>query len=271
MDYSQFITQELTKAAATAKQFFGKVSSTVKPGDNNQVLTEADVAVGKQLVAAVQATYPGHNVIDEEAGVIDKKSTFTWVIDPIDGTSNFAAGLPHFGIMIGLLDDATPIAGGIILPAFDELYVAAKDKGATCNGKNIAVSREIDLKNTLVAYGIDGYQDDPQRTVEECDMLAQIVIGIRNMRDSNSAYDHCMAIRGRYGATLNRTSKIWDNVALHIVMEEAGGLWTSFDGTPIDYSNPLTKVDQNFTCCGGSPVLHKQLQAIIREHAGRIK
>lgn len=126
MDYLGFLKQELTSAAKLSLKYFGKVAGTTKPGDNNQVLTEADLIVGKQLVAAVQKRYPSHNIIDEEAGVIDKKSRFTWVIDPIDGTSNFAAGLPHFGIMIGLLENARPIAGGIALPAFGELYLAEK-------------------------------------------------------------------------------------------------------------------------------------------------
>lgn len=264
MDYKQFIEQELTKAAATAKQYFGKVTGVVKAGDSNQILTEADLAIGKQLVAAVQRDFPDHSIIDEETGVIDNKSTFTWVIDPIDGTSNFAAGLPHFGIMIGLLQDATPIAGGIMLPAFSELYVASKGEGAFCNGKPVHVTSETPLGSALVAYGIDGYKDNPARTIAECTVLAHIVLGSRNLRNSNSAFDLCMVACGRYGAVLNRTSKIWDNVAPQIICEEAGGVWTAFDGTPMDYTNPLSKVDQNYTFCAGSPALHQQLQAIIR-------
>src|SRR5690349_3919947 len=159
MEYLAFMEQELKKAAETANGFFGKVSGTVKPGDSNQVLTDADVAIGEQLVAAVQAAYPDHNVIDEEAGGIDKGSRYTWVIDPIEATSNFAAGLPQYGIMIGLLDGAVPIAGGIIAPAYGKLYLAEKGKGATCNGEPIRVTSESNLLNVLVSYGIDGHQE----------------------------------------------------------------------------------------------------------------
>ena len=77
MNYTSFLETQLQSAARTALQYFGKVTPTVKPGDNNQVLTEADLAIGKQLVAAVQALYPDHNVIDEEAGAIDKGSRYT--------------------------------------------------------------------------------------------------------------------------------------------------------------------------------------------------
>jgi myo-inositol-1(or 4)-monophosphatase len=150
MDYRQFIKDQLTKAAETANGYFGKVSITVKEGDSNQVLTEADVAIGKQLVAAVQEVYPDHNIIDEEAGGIDKQSQFTWVIDPIEATSNFAAGLPQYGIMVGLLDGDMPIAGGIIAPAYNKLYLAEKGKGATCNGEPMHVASETNLLNVLI-------------------------------------------------------------------------------------------------------------------------
>lgn len=265
MQYTTFITEQLTKATEIALKSFGKVTHTIKTGDNNQVLTETDLAVGKLLVDAVQQIFPGHNVIDEEAGTIDKSSKYTWVIDPIDGTSNFASGLPHYGIMIGLLDGEEPIAGGVALPAFGEIYVAEKGKGARCNGESIHVSSEANLLNSLAAYGIDGHQENPQQTTDECQTLARIVLGIRNLRTSNSVFDMAMVARGRYGAYLNQTSKIWDNVAPQVIIQEAGGVYTAFDGTPIDYSDPLAKVDANFTACAGAPSLHEQLQAIIHD------
>lgn len=266
MNYTDFITDQLTQASKLALEQFGKVTGTTKTGDNNQVLTETDLAVGKLLVDAVKSTFPDHNIIDEEAGVVDNGSNFTWVIDPIDGTSNFAAGLPHYGIMIGLLDGATPVAGGVALPAFQEIYVAEKGKGASCNGERLGVSSEPNLLNALVTYGIDGHQEAPERTMTETEMLGRIVLGIRNLRSSNSTFDIMMTARGRYGACMNRTSKIWDNVAPQIIVEEAGGTWTDFEGKPMDYSKPLTKVDDNFSCCAGAPALYRQLQAIINAH-----
>jgi len=269
VDYREFMKQELAKAAETANSFFGKVSGTVKTGDNNQVLTEADIAIGKQLVAAVQATYPDHNVIDEEAGGIDKKSRYTWVIDPIEATSNFAAGLPQYGIMIGLLEDATPVAGGIIAPAYGKLYLAEKGKGATCNGNPIHVTDEPDLLNVLVSYGIDGHQEDPERTINETRVMADIILGCRNMRNTGcEALDPMYVAEGRYGGRVNTTSKIWDNVAPQIIAEEAGAVWTSVSGTLPDYSNPLARIEQNFTFCVASPALHQQLQTIIGGRLG---
>lgn len=264
LDYRDFLEQELVAAGKTAQRFFGHVSGTVKPGDNNQVLTEADIAIGKQLVAAVEKTYPEHNIIDEEAGAIDKGSRYTWVIDPIEATSNFAAGLPQYGIMVGLLEDATPIAGGVIAPAYNKLYLAEKGKGATCNGEPIHVTDEEKLSNVLVSYGIDGHPEDPERTKLECRVMADIILAIRNMRNSGcEALDPMYVAEGRFGGRVNTTSKIWDNVAPHIIVQEAGATWTTASGEAPDYSNPLTRIDQNFTSCLASPALHRQLQAII--------
>jgi myo-inositol-1(or 4)-monophosphatase len=261
--FSSFITTQLQQVAEMAVQQFGKVSGTTKTGDNNQVLTQTDLEVGQALITAVTASYPDHNIIDEEAGVIDKKSAYTWVIDPIDGTSNFANGVPTYGIMIGLLHESTPIAGGIALPAFNQILVAEKGEGTTANGQKVTVTSEDQLLKTLVAYGIDGHQEDPALTQKECQVLAEIVLKIRNLRSSNSAFDIAQVALGRYGAMLNQTSKIWDNVAQHIIIEEAGGLYTDFWGQPIGYDQPLTRAEQNFTFCAANPALHAQLQAAI--------
>lgn len=265
MHYTSFITKVLEEASQIAQKGFGKVAATVKEGDNNQVLTETDLEIGRFLVSQVQKSYPDHNIIDEEAGVIDKKSEITWVIDPVDGTSNFAQGLPLYGIMIGLLHNAVPIAGGIALPRFNEICVAEKGKGAFCNGNPISVTKETRLLSALVAYQMDGHQEKPEMTRAECQLLAEIVLGIRNMRTSNSVFDAVMVAKGKYGACLNRTTKIWDQVAQQILIEEAGGTYTDFFGNPIDYSDPLTKAQDNFTVCCGAPELYRQLQNIIHK------
>lgn len=267
MDYVDFVSETLYEAGAIATAHFGKVSTVeTKPGDNNQVLTEADVAIGRLIIEKIRGVFPGYNIIDEEAGVIDNAGEFTWVVDPIDGTSNFANGLRTYGIMIGLLQEHRAIVGGILLPGFDELYVAQEGRGAFCNGQPIRVSTEKSARSCLVAYGIDGHPEDEARTRGETALLADIILNIRNLRTTNSAYDMVQVPAGRYGAYLNRTTKIWDNVALDPIVREAGGIVTDFWGDSLDYSNPLTRAGENYTICAGAPEIHAQLQRVIHAH-----
>src|SRR3989344_3970191 len=265
MVYKEFITKVLEKSSKIALSYFGKVTGTTKPGDNNQVLTEADLEIGKTIISLIKNTYPEHNIIDEEAGIIDNGSEFTWVIDPIDGTSNFAEGVVTYGIIIGLLKNNIPIAGGVALPSFSEIFVAEKDEGTFCNNEKIIIKGEHSLLYSLVAYSIDGHQESPSITEEECRLLAKVVLCIRNLRASGSVFDAIMTVKGKYGAYLGRTSKIWDNVGLQIIIEEAGGKYTDFFGKPIDYTNPLSKVKENYTWCMAEPNIHQEIQKIIWE------
>lgn len=264
MDYRQFIETSLKEAAQIANDSFGNVSGVTKGEDNNQVLTETDITIGKFLVEKVKTTYPAYNIIDEEAGAVDNRSNLTWVIDPIDGTSNFANGVPTYGIMIGLLEKETPIAGGFILPSTDELYLAEKGSGTTLNGKKVSVTKEENLLNCLVAYGIDGHQENPELTRNEAKLVGEIVLHIRNLRSSGSEpIDVGYVASGKYGARLNQYGKIWDVVAPQIIIEEAGGIFTDFFGKPQDYSHALEKTKVNYTVCAAAPALHKRLQEII--------
>lgn len=265
MNYQKFIVEILNHASKIANRSFGKVAGITKPEDNNQVLTKTDLEIGKLFVDRIKEEYPQHNIIDEETGIIDSGSDFTWVTDPIDGTSNFANGVPTYGIMIGLLKNEFPIVSGIYLPYFGDLLIAEKGKGSFSNGERIYVTSETDLSNSLVAYCIDAHRENPDLTRKESQLLGEIVLNIRNLRSSNSVFDAVMVAKGKYGAIMSRTSKIWDNVAQQLLIEEAGGIYTDFSGKSIDYSNPLIKTKDNFTFCAASPIFHKQLLKIIKE------
>ncbi len=270
MPYKNFIIQSLKEAAIIANKNFGKVFGKIieqtKKIDNNQVVTKTDLDIGNLLTGKIQQYFPDHNIIDEEIGIINNKSSLTWVVDPIDGTSNFANVLPMYGIMIGLLKDDSPVAGGIVLPFFNEIYFAEKGQGAFCNAKQIHVTDKTNLKEVPLVYAMDACRENPQSTYKECQLLTKIMLNIRNYRSSNSCYDIMMVAKGKYGGWLNRTTKIWDNVAPQIIIEEAGGKYTDFIGKKIDYSNPVSKTDKNFTVCAASPPLHQKLQEIIKNH-----
>lgn len=263
MDYQMFLLKTLTDASQIARKRFGNVSSTRKFGDPNQVVTEADKEIGSMIITEIQRIYPTHNILDEEAGIFDNSSAYTWVIDPIDGTSNFAQASPLYGCMLGLLKDHEPIAGGFALPAFHEIYTAEKGKGAYCNQQRVRVQDDRELLSALVAYGIERNQEDSNRTRKECELLADIILACGSVYTSGSVFDAAMVAKGVYGGFLYQNCKIWDNVAQHLVLEEAGALYTDFWGRPIDYSHPLLKAPETFHFCAAPPAFHRQLQQII--------
>jgi myo-inositol-1(or 4)-monophosphatase len=266
VDLREFIVDALRQASAVARRQFGRVEGTVKADDRNQVLTEADLEIAALLARAIDARFPGHNRIDEELGGVDRGSEQTWVVDPIDGTSNFAVGIPLYGVMIGLLDGDRPHACGIALPAFDAIYYAERGAGAWCDERRLRV-QERDLGDALVAYAIDGHPEDVARTRDECQTLAEIAVRVRNVRSSNCVYDAVMLAEGRYAGWIVRTSRIWDNVAPQVLIEEAGGRFTRFDGNRVRYDRPLSRVAENFTICAAPPGVHAALQAILAPRA----
>ncbi len=262
MVYKDFILGLLKKSSLIAKEKFGHVSSTIKQGDNNQVLTEADLEIGRVLVEQIKKDYPDHNIIDEESGVIDNGSEFTWVIDPVDGTSNFAAGIHMYGVIIGLLKDDLPIAGGVALPAFDEIYFAEKGYGAYRNETKISVNKGVDLIKMLVAYGIDSHLEDTKITEKELRIIGQLVNKIQNLRCTNSVYDAMMVAEGKFGAYLNRSMRIWDIVGPQVIIEEAGGVVTDFTGNKIDYTDAILKWKEHFTFISSAPNVFKEIVKI---------
>ncbi len=266
MDYSPFISSVLSEASEIAMNNFGKIQGTTKEGDNNQVLTETDLAVGRHIVGKIKEQYPAHNIIDEEAGVIDNHSEYTWVIDPIDGTSNFANASPLFAIIVGLLYQNHPVAGGMALPYFEETYLAEKGKGAFLNGKQIHVSSEENMLKMLISYNVDGFQNNPEKTEIESRILKEIILNCRNLRSSGSMLDCMFLARGTYGGAHHRNTNIWDVVGTQIIVEEAGGVFTNFNGEPLDYKEHLKKAKENFPFCAGTPKLHKKLQEIIHKY-----
>jgi fructose-1,6-bisphosphatase/inositol monophosphatase family enzyme len=124
IDLREFVVGVLHQASGVARRHFRRVEGTVKTHDRNQVLTEADLEIAALVAGAIDVQFPDHNRLDEELGPVDRGSAHTWVVDPIDGASNFSVGIPLYGVMIGLLEDGRARACGIVLPAFDTLYYA---------------------------------------------------------------------------------------------------------------------------------------------------
>jgi myo-inositol-1(or 4)-monophosphatase len=263
----EFVRAAIHEAAGIALAHAGRVTSTIKPSDAGQVLTEADLAIGQYLVRAVSEQFPADNVIDEEAGVVDHGGRRTWVIDPIDGTANFAVGSPLYGILIGLLDGDRPVVGAMALPAFGDVYLAAAGAGAQKNGMQlVAVRDDLPLLRRVVTYGLSGDRSAPHRTVAEGALAAEIALGAQQMRNSGGPFDHAMLAEGRHGAVLFRLGRVWDVVAPQAILAEVGVTVTRFDCAPIDYANVLRRADEVFSFVAAPPSVHAELRPILARH-----
>lgn len=258
----ELLYKALHEAGNILLGYSGKISEYTVKESQSSIVTKADIESEKKIIEIILGEFPDHNTLGEETGFRNRNSEFTWVIDPLDGTSNFAAGIPWFGVIICVLKNDVPFMAGCFLPVQNEIYFAEKGKGATRNGEKIKVSQETELKNILAAYSLD-YSDEPGKTEREAKVIQQVVSKIRNLRSTNSLIDLCYTADGKLGACMNQTTKIWDIAAPGLIIEEAGGKITDIQGNTFDYSLNADNYGRNFTIIGSNGILHFELIKIL--------
>jgi myo-inositol-1(or 4)-monophosphatase len=240
----------------------GEVEARVKESISS-VVTEADLAAEKEIIAILTEAPGSFNIISEETGFIDHGAEYTWIVDPLDGTSNFAAGLPWFGVIIALLHKETPVLGGMYLPLADDLYMAEQGKGAFKNGEELWAVTSEQLEQHLVAYSFD-FSDTPGKTESEMEILKKLSRRVRNIRSTNSLVDFCYVADGRLGAALNQSTKIWDIAAPWLLIREAGGKVSDIDGGEIMFRVTENDVNLNYTIVASGSFLHDGLFKTIK-------
>lgn len=245
-------------------QYFGKVRHITLKENHSSIVTEADVASETLIAAIIRSRHPEHNLLGEESGLQSRGSDITWVIDPLDGTSNFAAGVPWFGVMVAVLEKAQPALAAMYLPVDDVLYFAERGHGVTRNSQPIEMITATDLRDTLVAYGMDATEDDALNR-RQTQFLSLLVNRARNVRLANCLLDFCYTLDGRFGACVNQGCKIWDIAPACLMFAEQGGLLTDLQGHPIHLElNPATYL-RNYPVIGAKPALHRQVIEVARE------
>ena len=256
------IKKALLEAGKILVRNFGKLKNYAVKENQSNIVTKADIESEKKIIEIISGKFPDHNTLGEETGFQFRNSEFTWIIDPLDGTSNFAAGLPWFGVIICVLKNSIPIMSGCFLPVQNETYFAEKGKGATLNGNKIIVSGETKLKNILAAYSLD-YSDEPGKTEREAKVMQHLVGKIRNLRSTNCLMDFCYTADGKLGACINQTTKIWDIAGPGLIIEEAGGIVTDIFGNPFDFEISKNDYNRNFTIVGSNKIFHSELIKIM--------
>lgn len=228
---------EAARAAGDGlRKHFGQLSalgvrSKSGPAD---LVSIADEEAERTTHAILARARPGYAFLGEEGGAIDGADAARgWIVDPLDGTTNFLFGCPLWGVNIALAEDGEVIAGVTCLPMLDELYVAERGRGAWCNGQRIRVSTRATLVEAVLACGIPfaGKPDHPL-FAREMALLSGQIAGIR--RTGACSVDMAWTAAGRWDAYWERALQAWDMAPGIILVREAGGIATSATGAPLD-------------------------------------
>jgi myo-inositol-1(or 4)-monophosphatase len=207
------------RAAATAleMQHDAAASRTLK-GDQDW-LTEADGAVEAQVRDEIAAAFPGDPVLGEEGGLTGDASGPIWIVDPIDGTSNYARGGRHWCVSIALVEDGQALAGAVVAPALREAWLGRRGRGATLNGRPLAAATTADLRHALVELGWS-----PRRPYAEWQTLATALndAGTALRLGGSGALGLCHVAAGRTDAYAELHINSWDAAAALLIAEEAG-------------------------------------------------
>ena len=230
------------------RYFRGSFEVTIKP--DRTPVTEADLSIESAIRDAVKQRYPGDSVLGEEGG-LQGEGRRRWIVDPIDGTKNFADGVQIWSNLIALAVDEEPVVGVANFPALGERYDATRGGGARMNGEPIHVSRSDSVRRSFVVFAGMG------------DWLAgSYAAGVRHLvsdarrdRGFGDAWGHCLVARGSADVMLELELATWDFAALQVIVEEAGGRISQFDGAPLVHGGTVLTTN-------GS--LHEQIVARLR-------
>jgi myo-inositol-1(or 4)-monophosphatase len=232
------LKQTLIKAAETGaavlKEYFNKEYTISNKEGVNNLVTEADHASEKAIFEVIREVYPDHYILSEEAGEIVQDSTYKWIIDPIDGTVNFANGIPICCVSIAVEWNGKMVMGAVYNPFINEFFFAQSGYGATLNDKKISVSNKTELIKSCLVTGFPyTYLDTPNGPLQVFDKLIRKGVPVRRL--GSAAIDLCWVAAGRFDGFYEHKLQAWDSAAGFLIVEEAGGKITDFKG---DYYSP---------------------------------
>ncbi|MDQ3982467.1 MAG: histidinol phosphatase [Actinomycetota bacterium] len=222
-------------------------------------VTEADWAVEAQIRLRIARAFPDHNVLGEEEGLTASgggppvEGAPTWIVDPIDGTNNYIAGIPIWATLVALRVDGAGVVGVAHAPALGETYDAAAGSGARCNGETISVDPSPDLAAATVLFsGLDGW-----RTAGRAEAFAGLVERANRNRGLGDFWGHVLVARGAAHVMVEPDLAVWDLAALQPILSEAGGKITDLDGKPWT---------ERGGCVTTNGVLHEEVVTLLNEN-----
>jgi myo-inositol-1(or 4)-monophosphatase len=252
--FKNTLLQALEAAAAEIKKF-DDLDFTIseKEGVNNLV-TEVDHASEKVIIDVIKSAFPEHQILSEECGELIQDSQYKWIIDPIDGTVNFAHRIPICCISIGLEHNGKMILGGIYNPFINEMFLAEKGKGVTLNDKPVSVSKKSSVAKACLVTGFPyTYLDEPNGPLEVFDRFIRRGVPVRRL--GSAAIDLAWVACGRFDGFYEHKLQAWDSAAGFLMVEEAGGKVTNINGEPYSPYHP--------GIIASNAVIHQELVKVV--------
>jgi myo-inositol-1(or 4)-monophosphatase len=226
------------EAAGTRIRSFDETDFRIsnKEGFNNLV-TEVDHAAEEVIIATIKETFPYHQILSEECGELLQDSQYKWIIDPIDGTVNFANRIPICCVSIGLEYEGKMILGGVYNPFMNELFIAEKGNGTTFNNKRVAVSERTSVESACLVTGFPyTYLDEPNGPLAVFERFIRRGVPVRRL--GSAAIDLAWVACGRFDGFFEHKLEAWDSAAGFLLVEEAGGKVTQLNGDPYSPYKP---------------------------------
>ncbi|GAB4029076.1 MAG: inositol monophosphatase family protein [Elusimicrobiota bacterium] len=259
MKEREIALKAVIKAGEILKKYFGRVGYKLK-GRANPV-TLADLKSQETIIKELKKSFPEHGFIAEESGLKRINRNKLWILDPLDGTVNYAHGYPHCAISLACVSGNTPVLAFIYNPLKEELFSAVKGRGAYLNGKKISVSSVSSIKDSLLATGFA--YDRAQKADFYCSFYSDFMKISHDIRRAGAAsLDMAWTACGRLDGYWEFNLKPWDVAAGILINEEAGGKVTDFEGKKLSSSNIFSWGKQTL-CSNG--LLHRQMLARIKE------
>ncbi len=229
------------EAGALLLQYFHQGLKIEYKGDADLV-TAADRASEALIRERIAKQFPAHDVMGEEQGLNDRGAEYRWYVDPLDGTTNFAHGYPVYCVSMAVErrsgSNGERVAGVVYDPTRDELFTAEKGKGAHLNGKPIRVSKAAQLKECLLATGFPSHKRHKNPNIYFYHQITLRTHGVR--RAGSAALDLCSVACGRFDGFWEFNLNPWDTAAGALIVEEAGGKVSRFDGSPFELNSRET-------------------------------
>lgn len=214
------------------KESVGKVNSVEsKLGEVRNLVSDIDRGSEERIIRRIRESYPHHAVLAEESGGSTGRDEYRWIIDPLDGTTNFLHGLPIFSVTIGVERKGEIVAGVIYNPNMNELFTAERGSGAFLNGSRISVSHNSDLINSLIITGFPyTIAENPDHAVDHFVNFLHEARGVRRL--GSAAIDLAYVAMGRFDGFWEVSLQPWDMAAGVLLVHEAGGRTSDFSGHP---------------------------------------